>query len=74
MDGIVDKPQDDSAANSRGGKAGTANTSSSVYAPPVARKLALWSSMQVETYEKGLMGNGVSKYHSMRWGDKRTGN
>ena len=49
MSGIVDKPQDVSAANSRGGKAGTANTSLSVYAPPVARRLALWSSMQVET-------------------------
>ena len=52
MGGIVDKLHDDSAlleADSRGGKAGTANTSSSVCAPRVARKLALWSSMQVET-------------------------
>ena len=43
--GIVDKPDDD--FTSRGGKAGTANTS--VCAELVARKLALWSSMQVET-------------------------
>jgi hypothetical protein len=51
MGGVVDKPHNNSAlleANSRGGKAGTANTSS-VCAAPVARKLTLWSSMQVET-------------------------
>ena len=51
MGGIVDKPHVNSLLedNSRGGKAGTANTSSYVFAPLVARKLALWSSMQVET-------------------------
>ena len=52
MGGIAGKPHDNSVlfeANSRGGKAGTANTSSSACTPPEARKLVLWSSMQVET-------------------------